>query len=454
MATWRTLGSLVVALAVAGVARAQTYALKEGPLEGSYAQIKLDMDLKSELKFQQEGKPLPVKEAASATHEYVERVLKTAPDGTAEKVARFYRTAKIALTVGADRSERTLRDDRRLVVCERQKDSLLTYAVQGPFTREELQLTEHLDTLALTGLLPMREAPVGETWKLANPVVQALCRFDGLTAQEVSCKLAEVKDDVATVSLEGVAGGIDLGAAVKLKVSGSYRFDLKARRIVALEWKQSEEREQGPVSPAAAVAVTITLTRALAETDSAVNDAALVPVPRGESPEEKERLEQLRQLSYAEPQGRYTLLHTRDWHLVGGTERHQVFRLLDRGEFVAQATLSPWRKIESGKHLTGDEFQALIAETPGWVGEKVLKTEEVQAAAGSGHWIYQVTAEGEMEGVKALQHFYLVAGPQGDQVLVTFTMTPAQAQRLGTRDLDLLRGIAFPASGDTAGAKR
>jgi hypothetical protein len=454
MAAWRTLGSLVVALAVAGAARAQTYPLKEEPLEGTYAQIKLGLELTSELKFQQEGKPLAVKEAATATHEYVERVLKAGADSTAEKVARFYRTAKIALTVGADRSERGLRDDRRLVVCERQKDSLLTYAVKGQLTREELQLTEHLDTLALTGLLPAREVPVGETWKLANPVVQALCRFDGLTAQDMVCKLEEVKDDTATVSVSGIAGGIDLGAAVKLKVRGSYRFDLKARRIVSLEWKQSEEREQGPVSPAAAVEVTITLARTLVETDSELNDTALVPMPRAESPEEIARLEQLRQLTYAEPQARYKLLHSREWHLVGGTERHQVFRLMDKGQFVAQATLSPWRKVEPGKHLTGEEFQELIAETPGWVSEKVLKTEEVQAAAGNGHWIYQITAEGEMEGVKALQHFYLVAGPQGDQVLVTFTMTPAQAQRLGTRDLDLLRGIGFPASGDTEGAKK
>jgi hypothetical protein len=454
MAAWRTLGSLVVALAVTAAARAQTYALKEGPLEGTYAQIKLGLELTGEMKFQQEGKPLAVKEAASATHEYVERVLKAAADGTAEKVARYYRTAKIAISVGADKIERSLRDDRRLVVCERHKDSLLTYAVKGPLTREELQLTEHLDTLVLTGLLPTREVAVGETWKLANPVVQALCRFDGLTAQELTCKLEQVKDDVATVSVSGVVGGIDLGAAVKLKVSGSYRFDLKARRVASLEWKQSEEREQGPVSPAAAVEVTITLARTPLETDSEVNDTALVPMPRGESPQEKARLEQLQQLSYAEPKGRYTMRHTRDWHLVGGTERHQVFRLMDKGEFVAQATLSPWRKMGPGQHLTGDEFKELIAETPGWVGEKVLKTEEVQAAAGSGPWIYQVTAEGEMEGVKALQHFYLVAGPQGDQVLVTFTMTPAQAQRLGTRDLDLLRGVAFPAGGDTAGAKR
>ena len=454
MATWRTLASLVVALAVTGVARAQTYTLKEEPLVGTYAHIKVGMELTGELKFQQEGKPHAEKETASATHEYVERILEASADGTAAKTARFYRTAKVAIAVGSNKIERTLRAERCLMACTRQKDSLLTYAIKGRLTREELQLTEHFDTLALTGLLPMRAVPIGETWKLANPVVQALCRFDGLSAQELTCKLEEVKDDVATVSLNGLAGGIDLGTAVKLTISGKYRFDLKAHRITALEWKQSEEREQGPASPAATVEVTITLARKLVDTDSEVNDAALVPMPRGDSPAEQTRLKELQQLTYPEPRGRYTLQYTREWHLVGATERHQVFRLLDRGEFVAQATLSPWRKLEAGKHYTGDEFKQLIAETPGWVAEKFLKAEEVHVAADGGNYMYQIAAEGEMEGVKALQYFYLVAGPKGDQVLVTFTMTPAQAQRLGTRDLDLLRGIAFPSSGDTAGGKR
>jgi hypothetical protein len=454
MAAWRTLGSLVVALALTGAVRAQSYPLKEDTLVGTYAQVKLGMELTGEMQLQQEGKPLPLKESASATHEYVERVLEGAADGSAARAARFYRTAKVGITVADNKIERGLRKDRCLVICDRQKDGLLTYAVHGTLTREELQLTEHFDSLALTGLLPDHAVALGETWKLANPVVQALCRFDGLRSQELTCKLEQVKDEVATVAVSGTASGIDLGATVKLKVTASYAFDLKGKRITSLTWKQSEKREQGPVSPAATVDVAITLARTLVPTDAEVNDNALVPWPRGESAEEKLRLAQLQLLTYAEPKGRYTLTHARDWHLVGGTEVHQVFRLMDKGEFVAQATLSPWKKTEPGKHLTGDEFREIISETPGWVQEKLLKTEEVPSAAGTGYWIYQVTAEGVMQGVSALQHFYLLAGPQGEQMLVTFTMTPAQASKLGTRDLDLLRAVSFPPSGDTVEGKR
>ena len=37
----------------------------------------------------------------------------------------------------------------------------------------------------------------------------------------------------------------------------------------------------------------------------------------------------------------------------------------------------------------------------------------------------------------------LVSGPEGDQVVLAFTMTPKQADRLGTRDLSLAGSIAF-----------
>ncbi|HYT92091.1 MAG TPA: hypothetical protein VEL76_25475, partial [Gemmataceae bacterium] len=170
-----------------------------------------------------------------------------------------------------------------------------------------------------------------------------------------------------------------------------------------------------------------------------VGDIRLVPVPT--EPSESQLL-----LAYTDPKGRYELQHAREWQLAGRTtDEHLVLRLMDRGEFVAQATLSPWKTTEPGKHLTGDEFREIIAQTPDWQLEKLLEAEEVKAPT-NGNWIYRVAAEGVMDGVAALQYFYLVAGPGGEQLLVAFTMTPTQAQKLGTRDLALLRGIAFPAA--------
>jgi hypothetical protein len=117
---------------------------------------------------------------------------------------------------------------------------------------------------------------------------------------------------------------------------------------------------------------------------------------------------------------------------------------MERGDFVAQATLSPWTKAEKGKHLTPQEFRQAMNETPGWDPQQELQAGEVPAEGG--RWVYRISALGELDGAKVMQNFYLIAGPEGEQVVVVFTMTPKQADRLGTRDLSLVANLDFPTS--------
>jgi hypothetical protein len=42
-----------------------------------------------------------------------------------------------------------------------------------------------------------------------------------------------------------------------------------------------------------------------------------------------------------------------------------------------------------------------------------------------------------------VQNFYVLATSGGDQMILTFTMRPAGAPRLGTRDLELVNAIEF-----------
>lgn len=448
MASWRTVTGLIVTLAVAGTARAQTYPLKEDTAADTCTRVKLGMALAGELKVQQEGKAIALKESAAASHDFYERVLEPGTGGLIAKAARHYLVAKVGIAVADSKIERALGDKaRKLLAVQRIKDTLVVFSPHDLLTRDELQLTEHLDTLALPGLLPGRDVAVGDTWKVANPVVQALCRFSGLTSQELTGKLEQVKDEIATVSFTGPAAGIDLGAEVKVAVQATGRFDLKCKRLVGLAWKQTDERAQGPVSPAAKAEITYTVERSpLPEPAGEVNDYALVPIPRDKVPADRLTL-----LRHRDHRGLYELQHSREWHTVAQTDEHLVQRLMDRGQFVAQVTLTPWKKVEAGKHFTPEEFKQILANMPGWTMGSILRDEEVKEAT-NGNWIYLVAAEGEMDGLKALQYFYLVAGSRGDQLLVAFTMTPGEVQKLGTRDMGLLRGLTLPAGG--AGEKR
>jgi hypothetical protein len=434
----RILATLVVALAVGRSTLAQTYPLSETAQAGDCFRIHLNMTLSGEMRVNKEGKPWSLTLEATATHEFPERILQVASDGLPEKAARIYEKANAVITVDKTPSNRSLRSERHLLVAQRNKDHLLVYSPAGALTREELELaSEHFDALALPGLLPGRAVSVGETWKIPNTVAQALCSFEGLVEQTLVCKLEEVKDQVARVSVSGAATGIDLGALAKLKIEASYRYDLDSKRLTRLDWKQKDERDQGPASPATSVQTAVTLTRTAIEQPAVLSDVALVSVPDGLEPPA-----QLTQLEYHDAKGRFDMLYGRDWQMVSQSNEHVVMRLLDRGDFVSQLTVTPWTKAEKGKHLSADEFRQAMADTPGWEPDDELQAGEVPAEAG--RWIYRISTLGELDDTKVMQNFYLVAGPEGEQVVLAFTMPAKQADRLGTRDLSIATGIEFP----------
>jgi hypothetical protein len=424
----------VSALALAGPALAQTYPLTETPQAGECAQVHLEMNLTGELRVVKGDQPRALKLTAVAIHDFAERLLAVSPTGVPQKAARVYETARAIIQAGDGRSERGLRPECALIVAQRPKDQLLTYCPKGALTREEVELTGgHFDTLALTGLLPGKAVAVKDSWKLSTETAQALCHFEGVTTQDLKGTLDEVKDNTAVISITGSVTGIDQGALVKVSVQATGQYDLNRKRLIAVEWKQKDERGQGPVSPAAVMEATYTLKRTLIEQPEQLSDAALLAVPRDFDPPPA-----LVQLTYHDPKSRFDLLYGREWLIVGQTDERLVMRLLDRGEFVCQVTVTPWAKAAPGEHLSAGAFQKAMNEMPGWKPAEVLQAGEVPSP---GRWVYRLSALGEMDGLKVMQNFYLVAGPGGEQVVLAFTMGQAQAEKLGTRDLALVGGL-------------
>lgn len=446
MTAWRSLGGVVTVLALAVAGRgAETYPLAETVEADACFRYHLEMKLTGEIRLTKEDKPVSVPLTTAAKHTFPERVLAVSDKGVVEKVARHYEEAKVVIAAG-ERSERAFREDRRLIVAQRVKGQPLVYCPAGALTREELGLTEHLDTLLLTGLLPGKAVAAGETWKVGNDAAQALCTFEGLTNHDLTCKLDEVKDGVARVAVSGSATGIDLGAMVKLKVEGSYRFDLNSKRLTELTWKQKDDRDQGPASPAMTVETTTTLKREQITQPAALDDVQLVSVPPGfDAPAS------LTNLYHADPKGRFQLAYAREWQKVGQTDKHLFLRLMDRGDFVAQVTITPWTPAKPGEHMAPEVFQKTLAETPGWKQTEVLQTGVVPSE--SGRYVYRVSTLGEMDGIQVMQNFYLIAGPGGEQVIAAFTMTPKQADKLGARDLSLAGSIDFPGKGQEGDKK-
>lgn len=433
----RRAATLVALVAFAPGASAQV-TLAEAPAASECARYRVELDLAGKMFIAQEGTKETVRLEAKARHVFSERTL-TVADGLPARSARHYEDAVASAVVDVEKTNRTLPVDRRLVVAVRSSEGPFCFSPAGPLTRDELDLvTEHFNPQCLAGLLPGKAVNVNDTWTVSAQAAQAACQFDGLVKHALTGKLTSVADGKATFTIEGTAEGIEHGAKVTLTVTATGVFDIAAKRVTELSWKQKDDREQGPVAPASQVDATVTLHRTqLADAPKELTDAALAAVPKGDVPPA------MTLLRHADPKGTYSLVYARDWHITGQTDQFLILRLLDKGEFVAQATVALWKKADAGKHTPAEDFKRAVNSAPGWTATRVL--EDAETTTPDGRWLYRIAAEGKMEELPVVQCFHLLAGSQGDQVAVTFAMKPEKVKAVGTRDRELVNAITFPA---------
>jgi hypothetical protein len=55
-----------------------------------------------------------------------------------------------------------------------------------------------------------------------------------------------------------------------------------------------------------------------------------------------------------------------------------------------------------------------------------------------------MSAVGTMDDMKLIQNFYIIAWPTGEQLVLAFTLTPAQAEKLGGRDQAMVINAELP----------
>jgi hypothetical protein len=416
---------------------AQPVKFGEACSAGDCFRVELSLTVAGKLKVQLPGGKVGEEQLdATANHAFVERV-EAADTGVVTRAVRSYTKASATYVVSGGKQVRDLPANRRMIAIQQTADGPIHFHPEHPLTRDELELvSEHFDTLLLPRLLPDKHVTVGETWKVADGVARAVCLFDKLTTNELSGKLLSADKDAAEFAIDGTAEGTELGTAVKIAVKARGRFDLTAKRVVALTWEQTDDRGQGPASPAAELKATITLKRdPLAECPAELL-AARKKVPDGKVSEAATLLR------HADPAGKYSFLYPRTWHVTAQTGDHLVLRLIESGDWTAQATILSLKPAADGKHMTAAAFKDAIAKQPGWESAGVAADGELPT--GPGRWLYRVTAAGKQDGLAVVQSFYCLADDAGNQVVVTVVARDDRAAKLAGRDLALVTAIEFP----------
>jgi hypothetical protein len=431
------LGGSLIALVLLGAGPEPAVALREAARVG--ASTRNLVALKAEGLYRPapapgespEKAPKPLALKVETRLDFEERVLALDPAGAADRVVRRVVQAASAINGEVRPMGAVLRPGVALLVADRRAGDLVVFSPRGPLTRSELELVQAVgDPLTLAALLPTRPVRVGDRWTVGNDAARGLSGYDALAANRLEATLDAVDEATARIRLAGEVRGAVLGGEGTIACDGSLTFDRRAGRIDRLSLNRAERRKPGPVEAGLEIKSTLTVERREVETPAALNDDALAGLALEPSPERV-------LLILIAPGGKYSLLHDRDWHTFWDDVRLTVLKRLDRGEVVAQCNLTIGPNAGKGRHQDLGQFRddirrVLGARFVGFVGEGEI---DVDPAGG---FLYKVGVEGREGKVGVLWNYFLAAGPEGDQLLATFTLVTDQAKAFGTQDLQIM----------------
>jgi hypothetical protein len=430
----------VLLLAGVGIGRAdERLNLRESAGVGQVTHIV--MELRAEGEYRPSALPgaKPVKSIPMKVHgrlDYVERVVKVDADGSATRVVRLVREAASAANNELRHIGSQVRPEVSFLIAERRAGGVVVASAGGPLTRPELELVQATaDPLSLRGLLPEKPVAVGDRWAVGAEAARGLSDYDALAGNALEAKLEASDASSARISLGGDIRGASRGGEGTIHCTGSFTFDRKAGRIDHLILERTESRKPSQVESGLEVKSTLTLDRAEIEPPPALTDQAIAGMNL-EAQQERELL------LLTPPDGRYALLHDRDWFLVYDDDRQVVLKRLDRGEPVAQCNLKIGPNAGRGRHQDLDQFRSDIRRALGARFGEILEAREVEGAAAGG-FRYRVLALGREGDLEVLWAYYLIASSEGDQLLATFTFSKASAKQLRDQDLQMIGSLVW-----------
>ncbi len=390
--------------------------------------------------------PRPRRLKVQTRTEFAERVMVLDAEGRPTRVARWVIQAAAALN-GEIRTRATaIRPEVALLVAERRDESVVVFSPAGPLTRSELEVVEAVgDPLALTGVLPVGPVVQGDHWRVGGDAVRGLSGYDALASNALDATVESLDATAAVIRLKGEIRGAALGGAGTVSCEGTLRFDRVAGQVVQLDLTRHETRKAGPVEEGLDITSTLTVERKAIATPPELADPIVTTLPRDRDPQRE-------LLILLAPDGKYTLRHDRDWHIYWDDTRLTVLKRLDHGEVVAQCNLNDGPKEPTCKHQHPDQFRDDVRRALRF--DQFIGVGEVDGDPAGG-FRYKVAVQGRQGDVGILWDYYLLASPDGDQLLATFTHALAQESAFANQDMRLVASFRWtlPASDPAARPK-
>jgi hypothetical protein len=366
------------------------------------------------------------------------KVTKPAAAGRPLKAVRHVIQAASAINGEVRPTAASIRPEVAILVAERRNHQgpVAVVSAAGPLTRSELELVQGVgDPLALADLLPADPVVIGDHWRVGDAAAQAVSGYDVLTSNTLDAVLESSDLDRARVRLKGEIQGSALGGSGTMTCEGFLTFDRQAGRVDRLDLNRNETRRPGPIEAGLDVKSTLTVIRNAVEPPATLSNAALAELPLEITPQRE-------LLRLTTPGGKAILLHDRHWHSFWDDPKLTVLKRLDGGQVIAQCNLAVGPPAGKGRHQDHNQFRddirrALKERFGHFLGAGLVDGDP------AGGFRYKVGVQGREGQLGVVWYYYLLAGPEGDQLLATFTLAADHVKALGDQDLEMIGSLQW-----------
>ncbi len=427
---------LLWSLLISPVALAEdkTYLFRPAQAAGWHQQAKIVVEVEGDLKLNPDGsavKHLPLK--VEAELQYVERTLEAGGALANVRTVRSYAQATAKIRLRDTELTNALRDDRRLIISQSDEKQAATFSPIGPLTRDELDLLDvPASGLSLAALLPPQALAVDQSWKIPDWAVTRLFNLEAVSQHDVTGKLTEVKDDIATIELAGKIAGAVGGVSSQIELKGKLNYDFGQQAVTWLALGYQENRAIGHAQPGFNVAAKLRMVAAPIAPVTTVNDQALVnlPLQAGSG---------TTMVDFVAESAGFRLAHDRRWNVM--VDRHDVtiLRLIDRGDLVAQCNISPLPSLAEGQQLTLEVFQEDVKKTLGKSFGQIV--EASQETGDGGLRTLRVIVSGTASDLPIQWSYYHLSDKAGQRLALVFTIEGSLVERFAQIDRELVSGL-------------
>ena len=405
--------------------------------ERDFAEVTIELEVGGSLRVRDQTDEAPqdrnLPMSVSAKLVYDEHRVAPTSGTLPTRSIRYYKDAAAVLKVDDTGLAPKLAENRRLIVAENPGGRLSFATTEGLLTREELDLIDVTgDSLALDSLLPNRTVAINATWPADPTTMASILSMDSVAAAQVESTLDKFNHDFALIRLAGDVVGTADGSATEMEVRGVYLFDRKLRRVTRFNLAVKEKRSIGSATPGLEGVAKLRVNLKPLESSPHLLPATLVALrSKGQLRLDTLRLE-------PEKQG-YRLQHDRRWFVTQQGRESTVLRLVDRGDLVAQCTVTSLPPKSAGRQTTLAEFEQDIRfALKESFGELVSSRQWTNAF---GHRCLEVIVRGTTEEVPLEWHYYLVAPESGNRVSLAVTIQGEMVSRLSAADRQLANAV-------------